>query len=92
MQWHEVHLGAINILTLIKIGNSKGVRIPASLLKEYDFTDEVFLELQEDGILVRPAKKPRKGWNSAFKKMHARKEDILLMDDVFKDEKFEDWK
>ena len=78
--------------TLIKIGNSKGVRIPASLLKEYDFTDEVFLELQEEGILVKPAKKPRKGWSAAFKKMHARKEDILLMPDVFKDEKFENWK
>lgn len=78
--------------TLIKIGNSKGVRIPASLLKEYDFGDEVFLELQEEGILLKPAKKPRKGWSSVFKKMHARKEDTLLMNDVFKDEKFEDWK
>ena len=78
--------------TLIKIGNSKGVRIPASLLKEYDFTDEVFLELQEDGILLKPAKKPRKGWSSAFKNMHTRKEDTLLMPDVFKDEKFGNWK
>ena len=78
--------------TLVKIGNSKGVRIPASLLKEYDFGDEVILELQEEGILVRPTRKPRKGWSAAFKKMRARKDDALLMDDVFKDEKFEDWK
>lgn len=78
--------------TLIKIGNSKGVRIPVSLLKEYDFGNDVTLELKEDGILVKPSRKPRKGWGTAFKKMHERKEDGLLMDDVFLDEKFEDWK
>ncbi len=78
--------------TLIKIGNSRGVRIPASLLKEYDFGEEVILELQEDGILIKPTKRPRKGWNAAFKKMHDRREDVLLMNDVFMDEKLEDWK
>lgn len=78
--------------TLIKIGNSKGVRIPASLLKEYDFGDEVILELQETGILIKPAKKPRAGWGRAFKKMHLCNDDALLMDDVFKDEKFAHWK
>lgn len=78
--------------TLIKIGNSKGVRIPASLLKEYEFESEVILELQETGILVKPVHKPRAGWNEAFKKMHAFQDDVLLMDDVFKDEKFENWK
>lgn len=78
--------------TLIKIGNSKGVRIPASLLKEYDFEDEVILELTEEGILLKPAKSPRKGWGAAFKKMHAQKDDVLLIDDVFDDEKFQNWK
>ena len=77
---------------LIKIGNSKGVRIPASLLKEYDFGDEVILELQETGILVKPAKKPRAGWSKAFEKMRLYNDDALLMDDVFRDEKFGHWK
>lgn len=74
--------------TLIKIGNAKGVRIPASLLKEYDFGDEVILELQETGILIKPEKKPRAGWGKAFKKMYFCNDDALLMDDIFKDEKF----
>ena len=78
--------------TIIKIGNSKGVRIPASLLKEYAFEEEVILELLEDGILVKPARKPRQGWTQAFKRMHSNKDDVLLMDDVFNDEKFGDWK
>ena len=78
--------------TLIKIGNSKGVRIPASILKEYEFGTEVILELQESGILIKPVKKTRTGWNSAFKKMRQHHDDVLLVDDVFKDEKFENWK
>jgi len=78
--------------SIIKIGNSKGVRILASLLKEYAFEEDVILELKEDGILMKPAKKTRQGWNQAFKKMSANQDDVVLMDDVFSDEKFEDWK
>ncbi len=77
---------------LIRIGNSKGVRLPASMLKEYEFESEVTLELLETGILIKPAKKPRAGWGEAFKKMHKHHDDVLLMGDVFKDEKFENWK
>ena len=67
---------------IVSIGNSKGIRIPKVLLKQFDFNDQVDLEIEKEGIVIRPVKsKPREGWDSAFKLMHERKEDILLIDE-----------
>ena len=33
----------------------------------------------------------RQGWNEAFRELHRNNDDHLLMDDVFDDEKFEEW-
>lgn len=67
---------------IISIGNSKGIRIPQVLLKQLDFQDQVNLEVEEDGIVIKPIKgKPREGWEKAFKLMHERKEDALLIDE-----------
>lgn len=67
---------------IISIGNSKGIRIPKVLLKQFDIHDQVELEIEEDGIVIRPAKsKPREGWDKTFKLMHERKEDDLLIDE-----------
>ena len=62
------------------------------MLKEYEFENEVKLELLESGILLKPVTKTRSGWHAAFKKMHQNQDDVLLMHDVFKDEKLENWK
>jgi len=67
---------------IISIGNSKGIRIPQVLLKQLDFQDQVNLEVEEDGIVIKPIKgKPREGWEKAFKLMHERNEDTLLIDE-----------
>ena len=39
---------------IIKIGNSKGIRIPNELIKEYMLDEEVTLELREDCIVITP--------------------------------------
>lgn len=67
---------------IVSIGNSKGIRIPKVLLKQFDFNDQVDLEIEKDGIVIKPVKgKTREGWDSAFRLMHERKEDILLIDE-----------
>jgi antitoxin MazE len=38
---------------------------------------------------LKPVKKPRDGWDEAFKKMAERGDDELLIDDVFEDENWE---
>lgn len=42
-------------LKLAKIGNSRGVRLPASSLKRYAFGSAMIMEERTEGILLRPA-------------------------------------
>ncbi len=79
-------------LSIVKIGNSKGVRLPKLLLEKYRLEGKVELELQDDGILLKPISpsKPREGWEESFQQMHERGDDALLIDDVFDDENWEE--
>ena len=78
-------------IPIIKIGNSKGIRLSKTILEKYAFTDKVDLVLEEEGLLLKPVKKVREGWEEAFKEMAENGDDELLMDDVFEDENFEEW-
>lgn len=66
---------------IVKIGNSKGIRIPKVLLRQTGIDDEVNLEVEDDQIILRPSiKSVRKGWSRSFRKM-AELEDDNLMDE-----------
>jgi antitoxin MazE len=41
-------------LKLIRIGNSRGVRIPALTLERYSVGESVMMEERSDGMLLRP--------------------------------------
>jgi len=78
-------------LSVINIGNSKGIRLSKTILEKYSISDKIELVLEKDYIILKPKSEPRKGWEKAFKKMHERGDDTLLMDDVFEDENFDEW-
>ncbi len=78
-------------LSVINIGNSKGIRLSKTILEKYGISDKVELILEKGYIILKPKAEPRKGWDKAFKKMHENGDDQLLMDDVFDDENFEEW-
>lgn len=78
-------------LSVIHIGNSKGLRLPKALLDKYKITDQVELILEKDYIILKPKTEPRAGWEEAFKRMNAAGDDALLMDDVFEDENLDEW-
>jgi len=42
--------------------------------------------LEQKQIVLRPISAPRKGWDKAFRKMHEKEDDQLLIDEVFGDE------
>jgi len=63
---------------VIRIGNSRGIRIPKTLLEQCLLTDVVELERQNSHLVVRPVVKPRGGWDKAFRRMHEQKDDTLL--------------
>jgi antitoxin MazE len=66
---------------IIKIGNSKGIRIPKPLLEQSHLDGEVELEVRDDGLLIKPAKKPRFNWDKAFREMSENDEDEMILDD-----------
>ena len=75
--------------SIIKIGNSKGLRLNKSILERYNIKDTVELILEKGRIILKPLDQPRKGWDEAFSKMHANQDDALLIDDIFEDESFD---
>lgn len=78
--------------SIIAIGNSKGLRLSKAILERYNIKDKVEIILEKGAIVLKPVNQPRKEWDKAFAKMHAEGEDILLLDDVFEDENFDEWK
>ncbi len=67
---------------IVPIGNSKGIRIPKTILAQCHIEKEVFLEVEDDNIIIKPIKKkPRENWEQYFKKMKEGKEDQLIIDD-----------
>ncbi len=78
-------------ISLIKIGNSKGFRLPKILIEKYDLKDKVELILEKDYLILKPTSIPRKNWEAAFREMNEQGDDQLLFDDVFEDENMEEW-
>ena len=78
-------------LSVINIGNSKGIILSKTILEKYNIQDKIELVLEKGFIVLKPKVEPRKGWEKAFKKMHENNDDQLLIDDVFEDENFEEW-
>lgn len=64
--------------SIIKIGNSQGIRIPKPLLDQIGIKDDVELEVEKAQIIIRPVSNPRDGWDDAFKAMSQNKDDNLL--------------
>ncbi|HUP63335.1 MAG TPA: AbrB/MazE/SpoVT family DNA-binding domain-containing protein [Thermoanaerobaculia bacterium] len=62
---------------IIQIGNSRGVRLPKALLEQAQLSEEVQIEVERDQIVIRSARSPREGWDSAFRLMAERGDDAL---------------
>ncbi len=78
-------------ISVIPIGNSKGIRLPKTLIDKYNIKDTVELILEKEYIIIKPKSAPRKGWEKSFKKMHENGDDKTLMADIFEDENLEEW-
>tara|TARA_R110001583_G_C5438866_1_gene389654 strand:- start:318 stop:563 length:246 start_codon:yes stop_codon:yes gene_type:complete len=77
--------------SIIKIGNSKGLRLSKTILEKYNIKEKVELILEKGQIILRPIERPRKNWENEFKKMRINNDDRLLMNDVFDDENLDEW-
>lgn len=69
-------------VSIVPIGNSKGIRIPKPILQQCHIGKSVDLEIIDNRIIIKPFKgEPRKNWEQAFKKMSENNEDKLLIGD-----------
>ncbi len=63
---------------IVKIGNSRGIRIPKSLILQTGIKDEVELDVEENRLIISSPQSPRAGWADAFRRMALRGDDALL--------------
>lgn len=63
---------------LVRIGNSRGVRLPKPMIEEAGLADEVELVVREGAILIASTQRPRTGWAEAAKRLHAAGDDSPL--------------
>jgi antitoxin MazE len=76
---------------IVRIGNSRGVRIPKPLLEQAGLEENVELRVVESGIIIRGADAPRTGWGEAAERLGARGGDALLDGPVATDFDKTDW-
>ena len=63
-------------IKLTQIGNSRGVRLPAELIRKHRLDHGMLLEEREGEIVLRPKKAPRKlTWEETAREMAAAEED-----------------
>ncbi len=76
---------------LVRIGNSRGVRLPKAFIEEAGLAEEVELKLRQGEIVISRAERPRQGWAKAAQSMASRDEDELLDSPVATHFDSEEW-
>ena len=65
---------------LVRIGNSRGIRIPKPLIEQCGLGETVELRVANDCLIISPERQPRQGWNDAFRASGRVLDDELLLE------------
>jgi antitoxin MazE len=63
---------------IVRIGNSRGIRVPKILLDQAQLPDEVELHAEPGRLVVQGTRRPRMGWAEAARAMSRLGHDGLL--------------
>jgi len=63
---------------IVRIGNSRGVRIPKPLIEQTGLGEDVEIMVRGNTLVICSAARPRSGWAEAFRDMAAHGDDNLL--------------
>jgi len=63
---------------LIRIGNSRGIRIPKAVLDQLGLEGELDLVIKSGKLVLSRVRRPREGWEQASAKMASRGDDRLV--------------
>jgi antitoxin MazE len=67
-------------IELIRIGNSRGIRIPKPIIDQCGFGDTADLRVERGRIVIAPDRTPRQGWAEAFAAAGPGSDDELLLE------------
>lgn len=63
---------------LIRIGNSRGVRLPKVAIEQARLEEEVDLHVRDGAVILSSRRRPRAGWAKAARSMVGRRGHRLL--------------
>jgi antitoxin MazE len=63
---------------IVRVGNSRGVRLPKPLLEQAGLSDDVEIHAEPGRIIIESAADPCAGWEEAARRMAANGDDALL--------------
>jgi antitoxin MazE len=75
----------ITELKIVRIGNSKGIRLPKSIIDKYGFEDLLQVEEADNGIFLKSKNDEKLSWEATFKEMKSETEDWSDFDDTIND-------
>jgi antitoxin MazE len=67
---------------LVRIGNSRGIRIPKPIIEQCRLGDTVELHIEDDRLIISSQRKPRQGWEEAFRAAGSAEGDELLLESI----------
>ena len=65
---------------IVRIGNSRGIRIPKPLIEQCALEGVVELSVENDRLVISPGRRLRQGWNEAFQGAGSAEHDELLLE------------
>jgi antitoxin MazE len=63
---------------VVKIGNSRGIRIPRTLLEQAGLSNDIEMIVEGNNLIIHSIHHPRSGWENQFKSMAEHGDDGLL--------------
>ena len=77
---------------LVRIGNSRGVRLPKPLIEEARLKDEVLLRVRDGAVIITSSYRPRSGWAEAAIRVRQQDQDRLLDEPISTDFDQKEWR
>ncbi|MGB9235509.1 MAG: AbrB/MazE/SpoVT family DNA-binding domain-containing protein [Terriglobales bacterium] len=77
---------------LVRIGNSRGIRIPKPLIEQCGLREAVELRVENDCLIISAERQPRQGWREAFQAAGTAASNDHLLPDFPNTFDQEDWK
>ena len=71
---------------LVRIGNSRGIRIPKPIIEQCRLGDTVEMRVEENRLVISSERKPRQGWEEALRLAGPPREDEVLLESVLDDD------